>query len=153
MFFKPEEVEAILLKVIDLFLIPRFRELRMNATGEWLNTLGVEALGDSGVIKGRQYSEQLAKGRLPGKKPPIKPLQKWAMAKFGADEKRALGIAYAVAQKIEKEGTTHYKKGGTDLIEILESPKVIEFIQNELGVIAQSRITEQLIRNAEEILL
>ena len=149
-FFEVEEVEQVLKKVVELFLVPRFKELGMPATGEWEQNLEVVAESNGGKIRGRDYSQQLAFGRKPGKRPPVAPLQKWVMAKFGKGSKEALGIAYAISKKIENEGTTWYQKGGSTLLEILEEPRVIEFIQSELSVIATVRVAEQLRRNAEQ---
>lgn len=148
--FDADDIKSVLTKVVELFLIPRFRELGMSATGEWVQNLEVVAGDNYGKIRGRDYSQQLALGRKPGKRPPIAPLQKWAMAKFGVGSKEALGIAFAVAKKIEKRGTTWYEKGGSTLLEVLEEPRVIDYINSELGVIATARITESLVRNAEQ---
>lgn len=150
MWFETHELEAILQKVIDNFLIPRFHELEMNATGEWLASLEIEIGNDDGKIRGRDYSEQLAQGRRPGKAPPIRQLERWVNAKLGISEPEATSIAFAISKKIAKEGTTWYKKGGTDLIEVLSEPKTIQFMQEELIAIAQVRVAENLQRNAEQ---
>lgn len=151
MWFEKHELEAILQKVIDNFLIPRFNELGMNASGEWLANLEIEVGDDEGKIRGRKYSEQLAKGRRPGKAPPIRQLERWVNAKLGISGTEALSMAFAIAKKIEKEGTTWYKKGGTDLIEVLSEPKTIQFMQEELIAIARVRVAETLQRNTQEI--
>ena len=148
MFFTQQEIENVLQKVIDLFLIPRFQELKMNATGEWLQSLEIKAELDGGTIRGRAYSEQLAKGREPGKAPPIRNIERWVNAKLGISGKEATSIAFAISKKIAKEGTSWYQKGGSDLIEVLEEKQTIEFVQNELIAIAKVRIAEQLQRNA-----
>ena len=153
MWFETHELEAILQKVIDNFLIPRFNELGMNASGEWLASLEIEIGNDEGKIRGRDYSEQLAQGRRPGKAPPIKQLERWVNAKLGISGQEATSIAWAISKKIAKEGTTWYQKGGTDLIEVLSEPKTIQFMQEELGAIAQVRIAENLQRNAEKAFL
>lgn len=150
--FEPYEIERVLLDVVDKFLIPKFRELGMNATGEWLDSLKIEVREDGGTIRGWQYSEQLAKGREPGKRPPIAPLERWVNAKFGISGKEAKSMAFAVANKIAKEGTTWHEKGGSDLIEVLESQQVIEYLQNELGGILKIKLADNLIRNAELLL-
>ena len=145
------EIEVILWKVIDTFLIPRFHELDMNASGEWLQSLEVQATPEGGKIRGRHYSEQLAKGREPGRMPPVAALEKWVQAKFGMSGSQATGMAWAVAKKIQKSGTSWYQKGGSDLIELLEEPQVIEFIQQELIATARLKIAENLNRNAQKI--
>ena len=151
MWFETHELETILQKVIDNFLIPRFNELKMNASGEWLASLEIEIGNDDGKIRGRDYSEQLAQGRRPGKAPPIRHLEKWVNAKLGISGTEATSIAFAISKKIAKEGTSWYKKGGTDLIEVLSEPKTIQFMQEELIAIAQVRVAENLQRNAEQV--
>ena len=151
MWFETNELETIIQKVIDNFLIPRFNELKMNASGEWLASLEIEIGNDDGKIRGRDYSEQLAQGRIPGKAPPIRHLEKWVNAKLGISGTEATSIAFAISKKIAKEGTSWYKKGGTDLIEVLSEPKTIQFMQEELIAIAQVRVAENLQRNAEQV--
>lgn len=153
MFFDPKEIEIVLQKVIDIYLIPKFHELKMNASGEWLQSLETEVGEDSGKIRGRHYTEYLAKGRPPSDKlPPVSALEKWVKVKLGLSGKQANSMAWAIAQNMKKKGSSHFQKGGTELLEILESPQVIEFIQNELRGIAQVKLTEQLQRNALDYL-
>ncbi len=149
MWFETHELERILQKVIDDFLIPRFHELKMNASGEWLNSLEIQIGDDSGKIRGRDYSKQLAKGREPGKLPPIHQLERWVNVKLGISGPEATSIAWAISKKIAKEGTSWYKKGGSDLIEVLSEPKTIQFMQEELIAIAKVRVSENLVRNAQ----
>ncbi len=155
MWFETHELENILQKVIDNFLIPRFHESgyiskTMRATGEWEESLEIKIGDDSGVIRGRDYSEQLAKGRGPGSMPPIKDLIRWAKAKFGVGEQEATSIAWAVGKKIQKVGTQYHIQGGTTLLEVFEEPKTIEFIQEQLSAILTVRVAENLQRNAEQ---
>ncbi|MDV4026561.1 hypothetical protein CMT52_19735, partial [Elizabethkingia anophelis] len=119
MWFDDKEIEAVLQKVVDNFLKPRFKELGMNASGEWLQNVGISVVDDSGTIDARAYSEELAKGRKPGKLPPVKQIEKWVNVKLGLSGNEAKSVAWAISKKIEKEGTSWYKKGGSDLIEVL----------------------------------
>jgi len=132
-----QQQEQILQDVIDLFLIPHFMQLGLDATGEWKEN--VKPLGNT--IWGRDYTEQLVHGRAGGSFPPIAPLKKWAMAKFGASDKEALSIAFAVSNKIAKFGTNIYQKGGTDLIAILKSDKVVRFINEKTGEFIKNQVT------------
>lgn len=120
-------------EVVDRFLIPHFMRLGMDATGEWRENVQVRAEPNVGYIDGRHYSEQLALGRKPGKRPPIAPLQRWVQAKLHLSGNEAKGVAFAIANKIAKEGTSWYQKGGSDLIEILESREVTEFVNSKVG--------------------
>jgi len=123
-----EEMERILNEVIDLFLKPHFLSLGLNASGNWLNR--IEARESS--IWGQEYTEQLVYGRRPGSFAPIAPLQQWAMIKLGLSPKQALGMAFAVSKKLEKEGSEIYKDGGTSLLTILSSPEVVGYINTQL---------------------
>lgn len=135
-----QQIERILQDVIDLFLIPKFEELGMNTSGEWKDNIEVRG----SEIWGRQYTEQLVYGRKPGKKPPVEPLKKWIMVKFGYDEKRALSFAFALSHTIAEKGTSWYQQGGTNLISILKSQKVLDFINLQVGTIIKQQITGQL---------
>lgn len=75
-------------------------------TGEAANSLFIEHGADFVQSIGIFYIEFLDTGRAPGKFPPIEPLKDWAKSKFGADDKEATSIAFAVAHKIKKLGTT-----------------------------------------------
>ena len=152
MFFLHSEIEDITQKVVDLFLIPRFNELNMNATGEWIASIEIEVGTDTSTIRGRDYSEQLAQGRAGGSMPPISAMERWVNAKLGIYGKEANSIAWGIAKKIEKSGTSWYQKGGSDLIEVLSEPRTIQYIQDEMRAIATVRIADNLIRNAQEVL-
>lgn len=143
-FVTDAEILNIIQQVVDQFLIPKFNVLGMNATGRWLQSLEVGASESVGVIKGESYTEFLAKGRAPGKMPPIAPLIKWAQAKFSVGEKEATSIAWGVAKKIQQSGTTWHEKGGTDLIEMLNERQVIDFINNKITIIINERLEREL---------
>lgn len=117
--------------VIDNFLKPRFIELGMNATGQWIDSLIPMVVNGNGEIWGMDYTYWLANGRKPGTAPPISALLPWVTAKFGVGGNEAKGIAFAVAQKIKNEGTRFYPEG-TDLLTILESQEVIDYIYTRI---------------------
>jgi hypothetical protein len=139
--------EEILNDVIRLFLIPKHKDLGMEATGEWINSL--ESKGN--VIRGRKYTEQLVYGRKAGKAPPIAPLENWVNAKFGITGKQATSFAFAISKKIAKEGTSWKQKGGSDLLEVLETREVLDFINSKLARYFQTEISLQIIRNLQEL--
>lgn len=146
-----EQIIIIIQKVVDNFLIPRFNELGMNATGQWLESLEVVAKDGVSAIRGRDYSEQLTKGRAPGKMPPIAPIERWVNAKLGIQGKQANSIAWGIAKKIQKEGTTWYQRGGTNLIELLSESAIIEFINKEIQQTLTVKVQEKLKREIQEI--
>lgn len=143
-------MENALAKAISA-LITKYEQLGMKATGKWADGLEAVADGNTGIIKGYHYTEQLVQGREPGKNPPIKPLEQWVTAKFGLTGKQATSMAFAVSNKIAKDGTTWYQKGGSDLLEILEDPEVINTFYTEIGRHLTIEITEELTRTLKTV--
>lgn len=129
----PEElIRETLTEVVERFLKPKFIALGMNASGDWLKSLEVRTSLNRGEIWGLDYTYYLVNGRGPGKRPPIAPLVRWVGNKFGYSGKQAVSAAFAIATKIAKEGTEYYPDG-TDLLEVLESIEVQEFIKKKIG--------------------
>lgn len=141
------KIEEILNDVIRLYLIPKHNELGMKATGEWVNSLEV----NGNTIRGRKYTEQLVYGRRPGNAPPITPLENWVKAKFGISGKDATSFAFAISKKIAREGTTWHQKGGSDLLEVLETQEVLNYINSKIAVYFQTEITLQIQRQLREL--
>lgn len=146
-----QDILKIMQEVIDTFLIPKFIELGMNASGEWIESLEARAIDGRGEIWGRDYTYYLVNGRSGGKRPPITPLVSWVGHKLGIYGKEALSVAFAVAKKIEREGTDYYPNG-TDLLEVLESPEVAQFIYTKLGANLNGKLQSEIQRNLKEIL-
>jgi hypothetical protein len=137
------EIEPIIREVIDKFLIPRFRELEMSATGEWERT--VEARGNQ--IWGRHYTEQLENGRPGGSLPPFEAIKRWGTAKFGQIEDSHV---WAIMYKIKNEGTNWYPEG-SDLLEVLNSTECRQFVIEQLRQVLINKVRVDFvttIRNA-----
>ena len=138
------EIEKIIDGVIRLFLIPKFRELGMQASGEW--EANVQARKNE--IWGRDYTEYLALGRPPNNDQDEDAIRRWVgwagstiLAKWVVD--KGLNInPYAVAYKIAREGTSYYPEG-TDLLEVLESREVAEYIMDQLRDLVVLSITTE----------
>jgi len=145
-----EKIIQVMQEVIDIFLIPKFIELGMNASGEWVSSLEARAVEGRGEIWGRDYTYYLVNGRAGGSRPPITPLVNWVGNKLGIYGREGLSVAFAVAKKIEKEGTEYYPNG-TDLLEVLESPQVTQFVYNKLGVEIAGTIRSEITRNLQNI--
>lgn len=139
-------------EVINRWLIPRFDSLGMNASGEWKRSLEVRTEVNKGEIWGRQYTEQLVYGRKPGKRPPIAPIESWVNQKLGYSGTQARGIAFAIATKIAKEGTDYFQEGGTDLLEVLSSPDVIQFVNERVGDYLSTQGQIMIVRDLQQIL-
>lgn len=133
--------------VIDNFLKPKFIELEMNATGQWLNTLEARAVNGNGEIWGMDYTYWLANGRAPNKETSHNSLVKFAtwMSKGNSDFKSWLAVrgltehGFAIAYKIGEKGTEYYPEG-TDLLTVFKSPEVINYIYSQF----QEAVTVQI---------
>lgn len=130
------EIERIITDVINLFLIPKFRELGMPASGEWEQNVHAR----TNEIWGRDYTEYLVQGRPPNQDQSperMKAWVGWAGSTILKDWVQAKGLninPYAVAWKIAREGTEYYPEG-TDLLEVLESQEVTDYIAKEIGTL------------------
>lgn len=151
----PEQViQDVLNEVVERFLKPKFIELGMNASGDWLRSLEVRTSLNRGEIWGKYYSYWLSEGRGPNHNQSPESIGRfvgWAGSAFlrqwcidkGIDPK----LSYAIAYKIAKEGTDYYPNG-TDLIDVLQSSEVTQFINNKIGEYilqdTQLRITKMI---------
>lgn len=119
------------LESIKVDLIAKHRELKMEASGDWINSLEVQTSGLSGVLWGSRYTEQLVHGRESGKQPPSKVIEKWIYDKGIQPWEENMTIstlAYLIARKIGREGTEYFKQGGTDLLDAVITPQRIQRI-------------------------
>lgn len=145
--FTKEEIEPIINEVIDLFLIPKFRELNMEASGEWEQN--VEARGSE--IWGRDYTEYLVDGRPPNNDQSPEAMKAWVgwagstILKEWVNNKGLNINPYAVAWKIAREGNNYYPKG-TDLLEVLNSQEVKDYITESLGRIITVKVEQEFKR-------
>jgi hypothetical protein len=145
-----EQIKKVMDEVVERFLIPRFHELGMPATGDWEKAVSGEAEPNRGIITGLDYTDQLVHGQAPTTVP-LTDLKRWAKAKFRINDRAAQTIAVRVQKKIQREGTSWYEKGGSDLLEVLEEPQVLNFITSSLGQVATIKISDHLIRQFEEL--
>lgn len=140
-----EKIREVMQGVIDNYLKPHFISLGMNASGKWLNSLEAYAENGTGYIRGIGYTVVLVSGRAPGKRPPIQPLQNWVQNKLGIGGDEGRGIAFAIANKIAKEGTDYYPEG-TTLLEILNSQEVKQYIYTNIGAYITGAIRTEIKR-------
>jgi len=148
-------IESILKDVIKLYLIPKHIDLGMKATGEWIESLEVQG----NTIRGRKYTEQLVYGRKPNDDQDSNSKRKWAygMANFNPAFKKWLQVrglseyGVQIAYTIADSGTKYYKQGGTDLLEVLESKQVIDYINERLGKYITAEATLELRRQLQTL--
>lgn len=149
-----QEVNAILREVVDKFLIPRFNELKMNASGQWIDSLRTDFDRSTkiGTIKGMDYTRFLTIGRNPNadqSEEALRAFAVWAGNTFIGDWVRDKGITadpIAVAYSIGKNGTTWKRRGGSNLLEVFQEQKTIDFIRSKIKGIVTPKVAEHLRR-------
>lgn len=147
---KKEEIEKIIWLVVDEFLIPKFNQLNMKASGEWLSSLEVKVIGNRGEIWGKDYTYYLVNGRANGKRPPISVLEKWVNDKFNIFGNEAKSMAFAIGNKIAKIGTNYYPQG-TNLLEVLKSRECQSFINLKSSEFYVKNINLEIVRRLKQI--
>lgn len=153
------EILEVIQEVVDKFLIPRFKELGMNASGEWIKSLEVELRSpNEAVIRGRFYSYWLARGRGANADQSPEALSRWAVwagNTFIKEWVKAKGIAanpIAVAYNIAKKGTKSKRTRGTTLLEVLTEPATIKYVEDRIAKIVVPKLAERLIRDTSDLL-
>lgn len=144
-------VESALNKAIEELYIPHFMSLGLNASGQWKEN--VEAKGHS--IWGMDYTEFLAKGRGANHNQDPEARKKWvgwAVEAWVKDWLRDKGLdldPYAVAMNIAIKGTTIKEKGGTDILEFLQSDVFLNRVGELLAIELQEEILKDLRMNVK----
>lgn len=132
-------------------LIDKYDSLGMRASGKWADELEyVIENNEKVVIKGMDYTEQLVNGRRPGGMPPVDDIHQWMLDKKTFSGDRSKSRAWAIAKSIANSGTVYYRDGGTDLLEVLEDPSIVEEFYNILGDHIRIVIAEQLTNDIKE---
>lgn len=137
-------IKAAMQGVIDEFLIPKFISLGMNASGKWIESLQADAIGGVGYIRGLDYTWYLANGRSNlGDAPPVQPLISWVGNKFGLYGEDAKRAAFAIRHKIKEKGTDYYPQG-TDLLEVLDSIEVQQYLYTKIGLGMRGKLRNEI---------
>lgn len=158
-YFTEEDIREVLQGVIDNFLLPRFLSLKMEASGEWRDSLEIQpfAAENKGVIRGRFYSYWLAKGRQPNADQDPKALRAWAVwagstfIKKWVQDKGLAADPIAVAYNIAKNGTKAKGKG-SNLLEVFEEPECRKYVEDRMRAILTARVADELRRSAANAL-
>jgi hypothetical protein len=90
-------------------LIQEMRRTKSIATGDLIKSLNIEIekTSDGAIISlaSNDYITFIEKGRKRGKYAPVKDLERWVRAKgIASDQKKVTSIAFAINNKIKKEG-------------------------------------------------
>lgn len=131
-----EKLIEIVTEAIEVIFVPAYLLTGAEATGDFRRSLNVRQSGEKSIsIYGIEYSPEVQYGTGPNDpSPKIPDLIRWVEAKLGIYGKEAVGIAYAVRNKISNEGTEAYKQGGREIFEILESPEFMNYIRTKIGL-------------------
>jgi hypothetical protein len=118
----------------------------VNASGKLANSIKFKVANSVLTITGEQYIGALQFGRKPTERKGDKPLKEiiyqWiedkpsAQMRFGwsgLKEYQKKGLAYVIARKIHKEGTTIYQQGGTDLVSSIFNEALQRSIEKEFA--------------------
>lgn len=142
-------IERALNKAIAI-LIDRYDQLGMRASSKWAESLEPRVEGMKGFIYGEDYTKYLTQGRPPGTNPPVPVIFQWMKDKKSFRGPKTLGRAIAISRSIGSRGTSWFRLGGSDLLEILESNQVIEVFNEELKVQLEAKIADDLRRLVTE---
>jgi|SRR5699024_4345251 len=146
-----QQIENVMNQVVERFMIPYFKDKGMNASGNWLNETHGEAESDNkGLIVGPDYTYYLAHGRKGGTMPPHSAMLRYVQVKWGLGGQEAENAAWALAMKIKQEGTRYYPQG-TDILKLLKSDEVVEYVQERFKEIIRVRTQEELIKTGEKL--
>lgn len=133
-----------------------------NASGRTSESLAVEMYAGGGMVTGRPYFQSVEEGRPPGKVPyrfdliirqwmkdkgitapplPYKrqPSQNW-QPKYTPEERGAMAMAYAIARKIETEGSLLFRDGGRKDIYTNVLDRRLAELQDKLAIEIKSRL-------------
>lgn len=149
-------VEEILKEEFDQIVVElkqKHIELGMKASGQWLDSLEVEASETNARIYGEDYTEYLVNGREPGKFPPIDAIKQWIDDKGIVSDIPVSSLAFLIARKIANEGTEYYKQGGTDLIDAVITPERTQGIIDRIGSAMTLRLVDMIDRKFKEAVL
>ncbi len=130
-------------------LIARHDELGMRASGQWAESLTVEASENSAVITQTAYGDALENGRKPGRQPPSEAIEQWLRDKGIAErlekEIAVSSLAFLIARKIGREGWNRKDNGGTQLISSVITPQRMQQIIDTIGESRLSAFTAKIL--------
>ena len=121
----------------------------VNASGALAESIKYTIDGYRLKVQGNDYIYYLQNGRKPGGRPPIKVIRQWIDDKGIVPEKGSKdSLAWAIAKKIEQEGTTIYKAGGSDLVSGIFNETLRNSIENDFANIVFSEISSEILNIA-----
>jgi len=121
----------------------------VNASGQLADSIKYTIDGYRLKIQGNDYIYYLQNGRKAGGRPPIKVIRQWIDDKGILPNKGSKdSLAWAIAKKIEKEGTTIWKAGGSDLVSGIFNEALQQSIEADFANLIASEISSEIINIA-----
>ena len=121
----------------------------VNASGTLADSIKYTIDGYRLKVQGNDYIYYLQYGRKAGGRPPIKAIRQWIDDKGITPEKGSKdSLAWAIAKKIEKEGTTIYKAGGSDLVSGIFNEALQQSIESDFANLIASEISSEILKIA-----
>lgn len=152
------EIVKVMQGVIDNYLKPKFIELGMSATGDWLNALEARASLNKGEIWGNDYTYWLNFGRGPNKDQSQQALRAWAywysenVIKPWANAKGLVFDNYfGVAYNIAVNGTKKHPER-INFLDVLSSQEVMDYINQEIGKYIVNELRLNIVKLARQTL-
>mgnify|MGYP001188897238 FL=1 len=121
----------------------------VNASGQLADSIKYTIDGYRLKIQGNDYIYYLQNGRKAGGRPPIKVIRQWIDDKGILPNKGSKdSLAWAIAKKIEEEGTTIWKAGGSDLVSGIFNESLQQSIEADFASLIASEISSEIINIA-----
>lgn len=121
----------------------------VNASGALADSIKYTIDGYRLKVQGNDYIYYLQYGRKAGGRPPIKAIRQWIDDKGITPEKGSKdSLAWAIAKKIEQEGTTIYKAGGSDLVSGIFNEALQNSIEQDFANLIASEISSEILKIA-----
>ena len=121
----------------------------VNASGALAESIKYTIDGYRLKVQGNDYIYYLQNGRKPGGRPPIKVIRQWIDDKGIVPDKGSKdSLAWAIAKKIEQDGTTIYKAGGSDLVSGIFNEALQNSIESDFANLIASEISSEILNIA-----
>jgi hypothetical protein len=118
-------------------LVKAYNKKGMRASGDWADSLRVEASELTAILYGNDYTRQLELGRRKGRYPNIDSIKKWIIEKgvFTAtlQKIKISSLAFLIARKIAEKGWKRQGYGGVNLITEVITEERWQRIIKEVG--------------------
>ena len=117
----------------------------VNASGDLQRSVRFTVDERSLKVFAEDYIYYLEHGRKPGKFPPIAPIKQWIEEKNLTFDIPIASLAFLIARKIARKGTTAWEQGGTDLVSDIVNTELIDEILSSLSDAFAKEITSDIL--------